>query len=132
MCWVTPSLLKKYKMTHKKEFVCSFFFRFIFHHIGEVTNVSVILSGLKKGHVQTPLMILKSLLTSYDSKNFLISTPVSEDEKQNKQQLNNSLLNWINNERFGLFMKITHGNLPQVWKVKQPFSCVYYAYKYSL
>ena len=35
------------------------------------------------------------------------------------EKLNSSLYEWINNERFSRFIKITHGNLNQLWKVNK-------------
>lgn len=50
----------------------------------------------------------------------------TDDLSRNVSSLNNSFANWINNERFPLLMRVTRGNLPQLWKVccmRSHFSC---------
>ncbi|CAL4079867.1 unnamed protein product, partial [Meganyctiphanes norvegica] len=42
-----------------------------------------------------------------------------DKEQGSEQYLNESLTNWVSHERFSLFTKITHGLMPQLWKINK-------------
>ncbi|XP_050709769.1 protein disulfide-isomerase TMX3-like isoform X2 [Eriocheir sinensis] len=54
-----------------------------------------------------------------DNKHFYYPMPEDWEVAENHSVINETLGEWLNHERFLTYTKITHGILPQLWKIKK-------------
>ncbi|XP_042225232.1 protein disulfide-isomerase TMX3-like isoform X2 [Homarus americanus] len=54
-----------------------------------------------------------------DEMQFFYPVPDEIDMAEDSNLLNTSLTDWINHERFTTFVKVTHGNVHQLWKINK-------------
>ncbi|KAG7167206.1 disulfide-isomerase TMX3-like [Homarus americanus] len=57
--------------------------------------------------------------TCMEEMQFFYPVPDEIDMAEDSNLLNTSLTDWINHERFTTFVKVTHGNVHQLWKINK-------------